>query len=186
MRRKHAAAEPSRVGYAACATWAIEDDNHDHGYTRLGEHSSGNSVKVTLDRLEAMLKAKGNTVFARIDHAAGAAAVGMPVRPSGLLIFGDPTAGTGPMQPEQTIGIDLPLKVLVWEDASGGVWISYDAPAWLAVRQGSTTARRTLSTPRSGSLRNSPRWRQAPDPATGPSHLVVQAGEARRNEPRHD
>jgi len=45
------------VGYAACATWAIEDDNHDHGYTRLGEHSSGNSVKVTLDRLEAMLKA---------------------------------------------------------------------------------------------------------------------------------
>jgi hypothetical protein len=104
MRRKHAAAEPSRVGYAACATWAIEDDNHDHGYTRLGEHSSGNSVKVTLDRLEAMLKAKGITVFARIDHAAGAAAVGMPVRPSGLLIFGDPTAGTGPMQPEQTIG----------------------------------------------------------------------------------
>src|SRR5262245_48014179 len=71
----------------------------------------------------------------------------MPVRPSGLLIFGDPTAGTGPMQPEQTIGVDLPLKVLVWEDASGGVWISYDAPAWLAVRQGSTTARRTLSTP---------------------------------------
>jgi len=57
MRRKHAAAEPSRVGYAACATWAIEDDNHDHGYTRLGEHSSSNSVKVTLDRLEAMLKA---------------------------------------------------------------------------------------------------------------------------------
>jgi uncharacterized protein (DUF302 family) len=81
----------------------------------------------------------------------------MPVRPSGLLIFGDPTAGTGPMQPEQTIGIDLLLKALVWEDASGGVWISYDAPAWLAVRQGSTTARRTLSTPRSGSLRNSPK-----------------------------
>ena len=87
----------------------------------------------------------------------GAAAVGMPLRPTELLIFGDPTAGTGPMQPEQTIGIDLPLKVLVWEDASGGVWISYDAPAWLAVRQGSTTARRTLSTPRSGSLRNSPK-----------------------------
>jgi uncharacterized protein (DUF302 family) len=58
---------------------------------------------VTLDRLEAMLKAKGITVFARIDHAAGAAAVGMPLRPSELLIFGDPTAGTGPMQPEQTI-----------------------------------------------------------------------------------
>jgi len=60
MRRKHAAAEPSRVGYAACATWVIEDDNHDHGYTRLGEHSSGNSVKVTLDRLEAMLKPRAS------------------------------------------------------------------------------------------------------------------------------
>src|SRR5262249_18737422 len=116
----------------------------------------------------------------------GAAAVGMPLRPTELLIFGDPTAGTGPMQPQPTICIDLPPKGLVWGDAGGGGLISYDAPAWLAVRQGSTTARRTLSTPRSGSLRNSPRWRQAPDPATGPSHVVVQAGEARRNEPRHD
>ena len=108
MRRKHAEAEPSRVGYAACATWAIEDDNHDHGYTRLGEHSSGNSVKVTLDRLEAMLKAKGITVFALIDHAAGAAAVGMPLRPTELLIFVDPTAGTGLMQAEQTLASTCP------------------------------------------------------------------------------
>ena len=97
---------------------------------------SGNSVKVTIDRLEAMLKAKGITVFARIDHAAGAAAVGMPLRPTELLIFGDPTAGTRLMQAEQTIGIDLPLKALVWEDANGGIWVSYNDPAWLAVRHG--------------------------------------------------
>src|SRR5262249_32968035 len=92
-------------------------------------------------------EAKGITVFARIDHAAGAAAVGMPVRPSGLLIFGDPTAGTGPMEPEQAIGGEPPPEVDRCGDADGGLWTSYDAPAWLAVRQGSTTARRTLSTP---------------------------------------
>ena len=95
---------------------------------------SGNSVKVTIDRLEAMLKNKGITVFARIDHAAAAAAVGMPLRPTELLIFGDPTAGTRLMQAEQTIGIDLPLKALVWEDASGATWISYNDPVWLAQR----------------------------------------------------
>jgi len=97
---------------------------------------SGNSVKVTIDRLEAILKAKGITTFARIDHAASAAGVAMPLRPTELLIFGDPTAGTRLMQAEQTIGIDLPLKALVWEDARGGVWIAYNDPAWLAVRHG--------------------------------------------------
>ena len=95
---------------------------------------SGNSVKVTIDRLEAMLKNKGITVFARIDHAAAAAAVGMPLRPTELLIFGDPRAGTPLMQADQTIGIDLPLKALVWEDASGATWISYNDPVWLAQR----------------------------------------------------
>jgi len=97
---------------------------------------SGNSVAVTIERMEAMLKAKGITVFARIDHAAGAAAVGMQLRPTELLVFGDPTAGTRLMEAEQTIGIDLPLKALVWEDANGEVWISYNDPAWLAVRHG--------------------------------------------------
>ena len=95
---------------------------------------SGNSVKVTIDRLEAMLKNKGITVFARIDHAAAAAAVGMPLRPTELLIFGDPRAGTPLMQADQTIGIDLPLKALVWEDASGATWISSNDPVWLAQR----------------------------------------------------
>ena len=95
---------------------------------------SGNSVKVTVDRLEADLKAKGITVFARIDHGAGAVSAGMPLRPTELLIFGNPKAGTPLMQVNQTIGIDLPLKVLVWEDASRSVWISYNDPVWLAQR----------------------------------------------------
>ena len=95
---------------------------------------SRNSVKVTVDRLEADLKAKGVTVFARIDHAAGAVSAGMPLRPTELLIFGNPKAGTPLMQANQTIGIDLPLKVLVWEDGGGDVWITYNDPTWLAQR----------------------------------------------------
>ena len=92
------------------------------------------SVKETLDRLETDLKAKGITVFARIDHAAGAASVAMPLRPTKLLIFGNPKAGTPLMQSNQTIGIDLPLKVLGWEDAEGKVWLTYNDPSWLARR----------------------------------------------------
>jgi uncharacterized protein (DUF302 family) len=104
---------------------------NENGLITIG---SRNSVKVTVDRLEADLKAKGVTVFALIDHAAGTASAGMPLRPTELLIFGNPKAGTPLMQASQTIGIDLPLKVLVWEDPSGGVWISYNDPAWLAQR----------------------------------------------------
>ena len=97
---------------------------------------SRNSVKVTIDRLEASLKDSGVNIFARIDHAAGAASVGMSLRPTEVLIFGNPRAGTPLMQANQTIGIDLPLKVLAWEDASGGVWLTYGDPAWLAARHG--------------------------------------------------
>jgi uncharacterized protein (DUF302 family) len=92
------------------------------------------SVKETLDRLEANLKAKDITVFARIDHAAGAASVAMPLRPTELLIFGNPKAGTPLMQSSQTIGIDLPLKILAWQDAAGKVWLTYNDPDWLARR----------------------------------------------------
>ena len=92
------------------------------------------SVKESLDRLEASLKAKDIAVFARIDHAAGAASVAMPLRPTELLIFGNPKAGTPLMQSNQTIGIDLPLKVLGWQDASEKVWLTYNDPAWLARR----------------------------------------------------
>jgi uncharacterized protein (DUF302 family) len=91
-------------------------------------------VRETLDRLEADLKAKSITVFARIDHAAGAASVAMPLRPTELLIFGNPKAGTPLMQSNQTIGIDLPLKILAWQDADGKVWLTYNDPRWLAGR----------------------------------------------------
>jgi uncharacterized protein (DUF302 family) len=92
--------------------------------------------KETMDRLEAAVKAKGLTVFARIDHAAGAAEVGLPLRPTELLVFGNAKGGTPLMQAAQTIGIDLPLKALVWQDASGGTWLSYNDPSWLAQRHG--------------------------------------------------
>jgi uncharacterized protein (DUF302 family) len=97
---------------------------------------SRKSVKAAVDRLEADLKAHGVTVFARIDHAAGAASVGMRLRPTELLVFGNPKAGTPLMLVRQTIGIDLPLKMLAWEDADGAVWVSYNDPAWLAARHG--------------------------------------------------
>ncbi|MGO8917930.1 MAG: DUF302 domain-containing protein [Stellaceae bacterium] len=92
--------------------------------------------KETMDRLEGEVKAKGLTVFARIDHAAGAAQVGLALGPTELLIFGNAKGGTPLMQANQAIGIDLPLKALVWQDASGKTWLSYNEPAWLAKRHG--------------------------------------------------
>jgi uncharacterized protein (DUF302 family) len=92
--------------------------------------------KETLDRLEADVKAKGLTVFARIDHAAGAAAVGLTLLPTAVLIFGNARGGTPLMQSSQLIGIELPLKVLVWQDTSGKTWLSYVDPANLAKRYG--------------------------------------------------
>ncbi len=90
----------------------------------------------TMNRLIAEVRAKGMTVFARIDHAAGATAAGLTLRPTELLIFGNPKGGTPPMQTAQTMGIDLPLKALVWQDEAGKTWLSYNDPAWLARRHG--------------------------------------------------
>jgi len=90
----------------------------------------------TMNRFEAEVSARGMTVFAHIDHAAGAAAVGVSLRPTAVLIFGNAKGGTPLMQSMQTIGIDLPLKALVWQDASGGTWLSYNDPSWLAKRHG--------------------------------------------------
>ena len=97
---------------------------------------SARTVKETIDRLEAEVKSKGLTVFARVDHAAGAKEVGMALRPTELLIFGNARGGTPLMQAAQTTGIDLPLKALAWEDAGGKVWLSYNEPAWIAGRHG--------------------------------------------------
>lgn len=93
-------------------------------------------VAETIDRLADRVTARGLNVFARVDHAAGAAKVGMALRPTQLLLFGNPTGGTPLMQDRQTAGIDLPIKALAFEDADGRVWLSYNDPAWIAQRHG--------------------------------------------------
>jgi uncharacterized protein (DUF302 family) len=90
----------------------------------------------TMERLVAEVKAKGLTVFARIDHAAGAKEAGLVLQPTELVIFGNAKGGTLLMQANQAIGIDLPLKALVWQDESGDTWLSYNDPAWFAQRHG--------------------------------------------------
>ena len=95
---------------------------------------SAHAPAYTMDRLEAAVQEKGMKVFARIDHAAGAAKIGKTLRPTELLIFGNPQGGTPFMQCAQSVGIDLPLKALVWEDDSGKVWLGYNDPAFLAQR----------------------------------------------------
>jgi uncharacterized protein (DUF302 family) len=99
---------------------------------------SQHGAKETMDRFEELAKQKGLNVFARIDHAAGAAKIGKTLRPTEVLIFGNPQGGTPFMECAQSIGIDLPLKALVWEDASGQVWLGYNDPAYLAQRHGAT------------------------------------------------
>ncbi len=94
------------------------------------------SPKETVERLEAAIKSKGLTLFARVDHAAGAKAVGMDLRPTEVLLFGNAKGGTPLMEMQQTIGIDLPLKAVVWQDAAGKTWLSYNDPAWIAQRHG--------------------------------------------------
>jgi uncharacterized protein (DUF302 family) len=95
---------------------------------------SSRGPRETMKALEAEVRAREMTVFAHIDHAAGAAAAGLQLRPTDLLIFGNAKGGTPLMQSIQTIGIDLPLKVLVWQDEAGNTWVSYNDPAWLAQR----------------------------------------------------
>jgi uncharacterized protein (DUF302 family) len=90
----------------------------------------------TMDRLLAALNKRQMTLFARIDHAAGAAAVGLSLRPTEAVVFGNPKGGTALMADRQTAGIDLPLRALVWEDADKKVWLSYNDPHWVAQRHG--------------------------------------------------
>lgn len=103
------------------------------GFTK---RESAFSATETGDRLEAALKAKGLTLFAKVDHAAGAAAVDLPLRPTEVFIFGNAKGGTPLMQAQQTAGIDQPLKALIWQDAEGKVWFGYNEPAWIAERHG--------------------------------------------------
>ena len=97
---------------------------------------SRHDPKETMDRLVAAVAERGMTILARIDHAGAAAKVGMELRPTEVVLFGNPKAGTPLMQAVQTIGIDLPLKVLVWQDADGKTWLAYNDPKGLAARHG--------------------------------------------------
>jgi uncharacterized protein (DUF302 family) len=94
------------------------------------------SAPETMDRLVAVLQSKGMTVFVRIDHAAEAEKAGLKMRPSQLLVFGNPKGGTPLMVAAPTVAIDLPLKALAWEDADGKVWLGYNSPSYLKERHG--------------------------------------------------
>jgi uncharacterized protein (DUF302 family) len=99
---------------------------------------SANDVKTTVDKLQKVLTEKGITIFARIDHAAGAKSAGQTLRPMEVLIFGNPKLGTPLMLKSQEIGLDLPLKVLVFQAENGTTQIAYTDPAYMAKRYGVT------------------------------------------------
>lgn len=107
--------------------------NSENGIVTMPSHQS---VDQTVQKLEGILKAKGVKLFALIDHSGEAEKAGMQMRPTKLLVFGNPKAGTPLMIASPSIAIDLPLKILVWEDADNKVWVSYNSPAYLQARHG--------------------------------------------------
>lgn len=107
-----------------------------HAADGMIEIKSASSVKDTISKFEAVAKERGQVIFARIDHAAGAQKIGASLRPTELLIFGNPQGGTPLMACAQSVGIDLPMKALAWEDASGKVWLGYNDPQYLVTRHG--------------------------------------------------
>jgi len=104
----------------------------------LNTLASNHDVKTTADRLESILQEKGMNIFARVNHTAGAEKIGESLRPTELIIFGNPQTGTPLMQEQQTAAIDLPQKMLAWEDDQGKVWLSYNKPSYVAERHGIT------------------------------------------------
>jgi uncharacterized protein (DUF302 family) len=115
---------------------AMSTNSSDLAENDLVTLQSAHTATDTVSRLKTLLAQKGIEVFAHIDHAAGGREVGLPLRPTELLIFGNPRAGTPLMQGRQTIGLDLPLRVLVWEDEAGKVWLTYRRVQDLARRHG--------------------------------------------------
>ena len=99
---------------------------------------SAHTVKQTADKLEKVLAAKGMTIFVRVNHAQGAQKVGQALRPTELVVFGNPKVGAPLMQCQQSVAIDLPQKALIWEDATGQVWLAYNHPRHLAARHNIT------------------------------------------------
>ncbi|MEP7283867.1 MAG: DUF302 domain-containing protein [Rubrivivax sp.] len=105
-----------------------------HAADGLVAVKSSHTIAETGSRLVTALQARGLKLFARVDHAAGAATLGQTLRPTEVFIFGNPQGGTPLMVCQQTTGIDLPLKALIWQDATGQVWFGYNDPAWIAAR----------------------------------------------------
>ena len=134
MNFKPLAALATLVALGGCA--ATGSNPGGSGPDGLLASRSPHSPKDTMDRLEAQVKQRNLNVFARIDHAAGAQRIGKTLRPTELLIFGNPQGGTPLMECAQSAGIDLPLKALVWQDAAGQAWLGVNDPAWLARRHG--------------------------------------------------
>jgi uncharacterized protein (DUF302 family) len=131
--------------FASSTVFAGEGHHNEKGHHGDGDHhgmnnhgmiskKSANSVKVTLDKLEAVLKKKGITVAVRWSHSDNGNKAGIPLRPTELLIFGNPKLGTHMFTSNQTAGIDLPMKALAWEDEKGQVWLTYNDPAFIARR----------------------------------------------------
>ena len=110
-----------------------DQETPERGWIQIRSRSS---VAASADRLESVLKAHGILVFARIDFSADAARAGLSMRPEQLIIFGNPRAGTPLMVAAPTAGLDLPLKALIWEDASGASWIAYNDPKYIVRRHG--------------------------------------------------
>jgi uncharacterized protein (DUF302 family) len=111
-------------------------DSAAHEKNGIVDVSSNHSVDKTVDKLKGMLQSKGITLFVVIDHSGEAARAGIKMPPTKLLIFGDPKGGTPPMLAAPSIALDLPLKILVWEDSQGKVWLSYNSPEYLRDRHG--------------------------------------------------
>lgn len=110
-----------------------------HAADGLVAVKSPHSAADTASRLVAAVQARGLKLFARIDHAAGAATIGTTLRPTEVFIFGNPQGGTPLLECAQTAGIDLPLKALVWQDDKGQVWFGYNDPAWMAARHSASS-----------------------------------------------
>lgn len=107
---------------------------------------SSHDVKATADRLENILKQKGMTVFIRINHAAGAREAGQDLRPTELVVFGNPKIGTALMQCNRSVAIDLPQKALIWQDDKEQVWLTYNDPDYLAQRHGLDACGQVINT----------------------------------------
>jgi uncharacterized protein (DUF302 family) len=133
MSRRTAASIAAALTMLLGAPASAEERPADAGIAAV---PSKHDVPRSLDRLETILKGKGITVFARIEHSAEAAKVGLAMRPTALLVFGNPKAGTPLMVAAPSVALDLPLKVLAWEDAQGQVWLGYNSPAYLQRRHG--------------------------------------------------